>query len=124
MKDRSVYEINAATDTTIISIMSALKKKKQQRRNLCVEERRYNIDTAREILQKMIDDEPFDNEGEADSRDDKDLIPSADDIEDEDNVEIEELEADLLLEADSDECDDDTNHVGQYFTAKKWDKVV
>ncbi|KAF5273230.1 hypothetical protein FQA39_LY07561 [Lamprigera yunnana] len=60
----------------------------------------------------MIDDEPSDNEGEAHSRDDKDYVPSADDIEDKHNVEIEELEDDLLLEADSDECDDDTNHVG------------
>ncbi|KAF5303191.1 hypothetical protein FQA39_LY10104 [Lamprigera yunnana] len=86
--------------------------------------RRYNIDTAREILQKMIDDEPYDNEGEADLRDDKDYVPSADDIEEEDNVEIEELEDDLLLEADSDECYDDTNHVSQYFTAENGIKAV
>ncbi|KAF5270481.1 hypothetical protein FQA39_LY08359 [Lamprigera yunnana] len=67
---------------------------------LGIEGRRYIIDTAREILQKMIDDEPSDKEGEANTKDDKDYVPAADDIEEEGNVEIEELEDDLLLEAD------------------------
>ncbi|KAF5305450.1 hypothetical protein FQA39_LY01541 [Lamprigera yunnana] len=53
-----------------------------------IDRRRYTIDTAREALQKMLDDE-----GETDLRDHQD-----DDIEEDDSVEIEELQDACIIE--------------------------
>ncbi|KAF5304489.1 hypothetical protein FQA39_LY09685 [Lamprigera yunnana] len=53
MKDRSEDKIYAATATTIISIMSALKKKKQQKRNLWAKNWLKRRETGKNVLDML-----------------------------------------------------------------------